>query len=79
MLAPWSPMAAPPLPLRNDAEWDTCEHAYPAETCPGYDGPHPALPLVALPDPEYDLLRFRMEVALRDAVIQPQAFVQVQP
>lgn len=33
MPAPWSPMAAPPLPLRNDLEFNTCEHAYPAEEC----------------------------------------------
>jgi hypothetical protein len=39
MTAPWSPMVAPPLPLRNDAEWNTCEHAYPAESCLG-DGSH---------------------------------------
>ena len=33
--APWAPMAAPPLPCRNDEEFDTCEHAYPRETCRG--------------------------------------------
>lgn len=31
--APWAPMVAPPLPLRSDAEWDTCPHAYAAEDC----------------------------------------------
>lgn len=35
MPAPWSPMVAPPLPLRNDAERDTCPHGYPAEDCRG--------------------------------------------
>ena len=35
MTAPWAPMAAPPLPCRNDEEFDTCEHAYPRETCRG--------------------------------------------
>lgn len=39
MTAPWSPMVAPPLPLRSDAEADTCEHAHPAEDCLG-DGSH---------------------------------------
>lgn len=35
MSAPWGPMVAPPLPLRNDAERDTCPHAFPAEDCLG--------------------------------------------
>jgi hypothetical protein len=34
---PWAPMVAPPLPLRNDLEWDTCEHAYPRDMCHGYE------------------------------------------
>ena len=45
MTAPWSPMVAPPLPTANDAERDTCPHAYPAEDCYGmahtYDVPTP--------------------------------------
>lgn len=27
----WWPMAAPPLVARNDFQFDTCEHGYPAE------------------------------------------------
>lgn len=79
MHAPWSPMAAPPLPLRNDAESDTCAHAYPTELCPGSDGPHPDLPPVTLPDPEYDRLQLRLEVALASAVTKPSVFVRAQP
>ncbi|MBF4602821.1 hypothetical protein [Curtobacterium sp. VKM Ac-2884] len=71
-------MTAPPLPLRNDAEWDTCAHAYPAELCPGWDGPHLDLP-PSLPDSAYDAFRLRMEAALLDVVLRPQVFVQVQP
>lgn len=33
MSAPWSPMVAPPLVCRNDVEFDTCAHGYPAEEC----------------------------------------------
>ncbi|PCN48009.1 hypothetical protein Csp2054_09045 [Curtobacterium sp. 'Ferrero'] len=35
MSAAWAPMMAPPLPLRNDAERNTCPHAYPDEDCLG--------------------------------------------
>lgn len=31
--AAWAPMVAPPLPLANDALWNTCEHAGPDEDC----------------------------------------------
>jgi len=79
MPAPWSPMAAPPLPLRNDAEWNTCAHAYPAELCPGWDGPHPDLPPATLHDPAYDAFRLRMEAALLDVVLRPQVFAKAQP
>lgn len=29
----WAPMVAPPLPCRNDREFDTCRHAFPVEEC----------------------------------------------
>ncbi|MGZ0070050.1 hypothetical protein [Microbacterium arborescens] len=34
MAAPWAPMMAPPLPLRDDMPRNTCPHAFYAETCP---------------------------------------------
>jgi hypothetical protein len=73
-------MAAPPLPLRNDAEWDTCEHAYPAESCLGYDGPHhlpPMPPLMPWPDREYTALRLRVEAALTSLVRVPTQVIGV--
>lgn len=48
MTAPWSPMAAPPLPCRNDDEVDTCEHAYPRESCHGVNGWHDPDPIETL-------------------------------
>lgn len=39
MSAPWSPMVAPPLPLRSDFLWNTCDHGWIAEVCNG-DGTH---------------------------------------
>ncbi|PPF39955.1 hypothetical protein [Pseudoclavibacter sp. AY1H1] len=35
-----APMAAPPMPLRNDALWNTCPHGYIAEACTGPDDAH---------------------------------------
>lgn len=34
--AAWSPMIAPPLPLRSDLLLDSCEHAFAAKTCPNH-------------------------------------------
>lgn len=48
MAAPWSPMAAPPLPCRNDEEVYTCEHAYPRESCHGVNGWHDPGPIEAM-------------------------------
>lgn len=33
MPSPWAPMIAPPLIARNDLQFNTCEHGYPAEGC----------------------------------------------
>jgi hypothetical protein len=78
--APWSPMAAPPLPLCNDAEWDTCAHAYPAKTCPGDDGPHdlpPLPPLIPWLDHEGNLLRLQVEAALTSVLRVPTQVILV--
>lgn len=32
--------AEPPLPLRNDLQWNTCPHAYMAEVCTGPNDAH---------------------------------------
>lgn len=38
--AAWAPMQSPPLPARDDLEFNTCVHAYPAEECQATNGTH---------------------------------------
>lgn len=65
--APWSPMMAPPLPCRNDLETDTCEHAYPLDSCRG---------LWHLPDPLE--VKLRAEYAkLFAGIVPPVGLIRI--